>query len=181
MDAHAAINGIQEVSGSIPLISTKKHSISFEIECFSILFSLFCAGRFRLGQQMDNRPSQQEQFVSAPVAFLALENDLCHPTQITRAFHPVSFSCFLQQICMTYKRRFQFSAIQCQYSACVTAAELCAKAFAPRRCHKTRLKHRYQGSKQSRFPTSMWTHHHFHNRQPLHPLSSLATLDTSCF
>ena len=25
MDAHAAVNGIQEVSGSIPLISTKKH------------------------------------------------------------------------------------------------------------------------------------------------------------
>ena len=40
------MNGIQEVSGSIPLISTKKHSISFEIECFSILFSLFCAGLF---------------------------------------------------------------------------------------------------------------------------------------
>ena len=52
------LNGIQEVSGSIPLISTKKHSISFEIECFSILFSLFCAGHFHLGQQMDNRPSQ---------------------------------------------------------------------------------------------------------------------------
>ena len=52
------LNGIQEVSGSIPLISTKKHSISLEIECFSILFSLFCAGHFRLGQQMDNRPSQ---------------------------------------------------------------------------------------------------------------------------
>ena len=51
-------NGIQEVSGSIPLISTTKHSISLEIECLSILFSLFCAGRFRLGQQMDNRPSQ---------------------------------------------------------------------------------------------------------------------------
>ena len=57
-DAAAAVNGIQEVSGSIPLISTKKHSISFEIECFSILFSLFCAGHFHLGQQMDNRPSQ---------------------------------------------------------------------------------------------------------------------------
>ena len=51
-------NGIQEVSGSIPLISTKKPSISFEIDGFSILFSLFCTGRFRLGQQMDNRPSQ---------------------------------------------------------------------------------------------------------------------------
>ena len=52
------MNGIQEVSGSIPLISTKKHSISLGIECFSILFSLFCAGHFHLGQQMDNRPSQ---------------------------------------------------------------------------------------------------------------------------
>ena len=51
-------NGIQEVSGSIPLISTKKPSISFGIDGFSILFSLFCAGHFHLGQQMDNRPSQ---------------------------------------------------------------------------------------------------------------------------
>ena len=41
-----------------PAYLHQKHSISFEIECFSILFSLFCAGRFHLGQQMDNRPSQ---------------------------------------------------------------------------------------------------------------------------
>jgi len=40
-----------------PAYLHQKHSISFEIECFSILFSLFCAGHFRLGQQMDNRPS----------------------------------------------------------------------------------------------------------------------------
>ena len=41
-----------------PAYLHQKHSISLEIECFSILFSLFCAGRFCLGQQMDNRPSQ---------------------------------------------------------------------------------------------------------------------------
>ena len=41
-----------------PAYLHQKHSVSFEIECFSILFSLFCAGHFRLGQQMDNRPSQ---------------------------------------------------------------------------------------------------------------------------
>ena len=41
-----------------PAYLHQKHSISLEIECFSILFSLFCTGRFHLGQQMDNRPSQ---------------------------------------------------------------------------------------------------------------------------
>ena len=41
-----------------PAYLHQKHSISLEIECFSILFSLFCTGRFCLGQQMDNRPSQ---------------------------------------------------------------------------------------------------------------------------
>ena len=41
-----------------PAYLHQKHSISLEIECFSILFGLFCAGHFRLGQQMDNRPSQ---------------------------------------------------------------------------------------------------------------------------
>ena len=38
MDANAAINGIQEVSGSIPLISTK----STENTMFSVLFLIFC-------------------------------------------------------------------------------------------------------------------------------------------
>ena len=41
-----------------PAYLHQKHSISFEIECFSILFSLFCTGHFRLGHQMDNRSSQ---------------------------------------------------------------------------------------------------------------------------
>ena len=41
-----------------PAYLHQKHSISLEIECFSILFSLFCTGRFHLGQQIDNRPSQ---------------------------------------------------------------------------------------------------------------------------
>ena len=48
MDARAAINGIQEVSGSIPLISTKKHSISFEIECFLSFSARFVLGVFAL-------------------------------------------------------------------------------------------------------------------------------------
>ena len=41
-----------------PAYLHQQHSISLEIECCSILFSPFCAGHFRLGQQMDNRPSQ---------------------------------------------------------------------------------------------------------------------------
>ena len=35
MDAHAAINGIQEISGSIPLISTKNTVFQKEMRCFS--------------------------------------------------------------------------------------------------------------------------------------------------
>ena len=35
------MNGIQEVSGSIPLISTKKHLISYEIRCFCNFFAHF--------------------------------------------------------------------------------------------------------------------------------------------
>ena len=34
-----------------PAYLHQKHSISLEIECSSILFSLFCAGHFPLGQQ----------------------------------------------------------------------------------------------------------------------------------
>ena len=41
-----------------PAYLHQKPSISFGIDGFSIFFSLFCAGNFRLGQQMDNRPSQ---------------------------------------------------------------------------------------------------------------------------
>ena len=41
-----------------PAYLHQKPSISFGIDGFSIFFSLFCAGRFCLGQQMDNRPSQ---------------------------------------------------------------------------------------------------------------------------
>ena len=41
-----------------PAYLHQKPSISFGIDGFSILSSLFCAGRFHLGQQMDNRPSQ---------------------------------------------------------------------------------------------------------------------------
>ena len=35
------MNGIQEVSGSIPLISTKKRLISYEIRCFCNFFGTF--------------------------------------------------------------------------------------------------------------------------------------------
>ena len=42
------MNGIQEVSGSIPLISTTKHSISFEIECFLYFSACFVLGIFAL-------------------------------------------------------------------------------------------------------------------------------------
>ena len=41
-----------------PAYLHQKPSISNEIDGFSIFFSLFCTGRFHLGQQMDNRPSQ---------------------------------------------------------------------------------------------------------------------------
>ena len=51
-----------------PAYLHQKHSISLEIECFSILFSLFYAGHFRLGQQMDNRPSQFRLFLLHSIA-----------------------------------------------------------------------------------------------------------------
>ena len=35
------LNGIQEVSGSIPLISTKKHLKSYDFKCFFFVFPNF--------------------------------------------------------------------------------------------------------------------------------------------
>ena len=36
------LHGMQEVSGSIPLFSTKKHCTSFEVRCFSFCFLRGC-------------------------------------------------------------------------------------------------------------------------------------------
>ena len=41
------LNGIQEVSGSIPLISTKEASKSSDFEAFSFIFAIFCVKKFR--------------------------------------------------------------------------------------------------------------------------------------
>ena len=41
------LNGIQEVSGSIPLISTKEASKSSDFEAFSFVLAIFCIKKFR--------------------------------------------------------------------------------------------------------------------------------------
>ena len=48
MDAQAAINGIQEVSGSIPLISTKNHRFHLESMVFLYFSACFVLGVFAL-------------------------------------------------------------------------------------------------------------------------------------
>ena len=44
------LNGIQEVSGSIPLISTKEASKSSDFEAFSFVFAIFCVKKVPLNR-----------------------------------------------------------------------------------------------------------------------------------